>query len=171
MKKKLLIGAGVVLAIFVIFLIAICGAAGSNKVVTKEELETKITNITCEVPDEENINYDLATITNDISFDNNIQNKQYSKIIVNKENGFKSLGVAFIAKSNEDFTLNISLNKNGNSLKSTTVSFEDGQMVNVNLLLDTACEIATTDEFTITFEQTANCSFAFDTLIFFFDEV
>lgn len=171
MKKKLIIAAGVVLAVFVIFLIAICGAAGSNKVVTKEELKTMVTDITCEVKGEDNITYDLETITNDISFDSKIQNKQYTKITINKENGFKSLGVAFIAKANEDFALNISLNKNGTSLKTTTANFEDGQMVNVNLTLDKAVEISSSDVFTITFEQTTNCNFAFDTLVFFFDEV
>ena len=110
-------------------------------------------------------------MTNDISFDSEIQNKQYTKITINKEKGFNSLGLAFIAKSNEEFTLNISLEKNGTSLTTTSVEFKDGQMKNVNLLLNEAVEILPSDEFTISFTQSGECAFTFDTLLFFFDEV
>lgn len=171
MKKKLLIGAGILLTVFLVFLIALCGGATSNKVVTEEELKTIVTNVSCEVKNEENIDYELSTLTNDISFDSEIKNKQYTKIIVNKESGFKSLGAAFIARADEDFDLNISLNKNGTALTTTTINFDGDSMQNVNLLLDESVDISVTDEFTITFEQTADCSFQFDTIIFFFDEV
>ena len=114
MKKKIIIGAGILLAVFVLFLILLGGSSSTNKIVTKEELDVTLTNITCEVKDEENINYDISTMTNDISFDSEIQNKQYTKITINKEKGFQSLGLAFIAKSNEEFTLNISLEKKWN---------------------------------------------------------
>ena len=110
-------------------------------------------------------------MTNDISFDSEIQSKQYTKITINKEKGFNTLGLAFIAKSNEEFTLNISLEKNGTSLTSTAVEFKDGEMRNVNLLLDEAVEILPSDEFTISFTQSGECAFTFDTLLFFFDEV
>lgn len=171
MKKKLIIGAGIVLAVFVLFLILLGGASSSNKIVTEEELDITLTNITCEVKDEENINYEISTLTNDISFDSVLQNKQYTKITINKEKGFQSLGLAFIVKSNEEFTLNISLEKNGTSLTSTAVEFKDGAMKNVNLLLNEAVEILESDEFTISFTQSTECSFTFDTLLFFFDEV
>lgn len=171
MKKKIIIAAGVVLAVFVIFLIMLGGSSGTNKTVTEEELDTTISTITCEVKDEENITYDLSTFTNDISFDSSIQSKQYTKLTVNKEKGFNTLGLAFIVKSNEDFSLNISLNKNGTTLTTTSVEFKDGQMKNVNLLLSEAVEISQSDEFTISFNQSGECSFAFDTMIFFFDEV
>lgn len=171
MKKKLIIGAGIVLAVFVLFLILLGGGSSTNKIVTEEELDITLTNITCEVKDEENINYEISTLTNDISFDSVLQNKQYTKITINKEKSFQSLGLAFIVKSNEEFTLNISLEKNGTSLTSTSVEFKDGAMKNVNLLLSEAVEILESDEFTISFTQSAECSFTFDTLLFFFDEV
>lgn len=171
MKKKFIIIAGIVFAIFLVFLIAICGSAGGNKTITKEELDTTISNISCKVKNGDDITYDMSVISNDISFDSSVQNKQYEKITVNKLKDFKSLGLAFIAKSNEDFTLNISLNKNEETLKTTSVVFKDGKMQSVNLLLEQPIEIKTTDEFTITFSQEDNCSFMFDTLLFFFDEV
>lgn len=170
MKKKLLIGAGIVLTIFIVFLIAICGSAGSNNVPTEEELKKVITDVTCEVKDSENINYELSTLSNDISFDSELENQQYTKIIVNKEQDFKSLGVAFIVKSNEEMTLNISLNKNETSLKTISLTLKDGVMESANLLLEEEVAISTTDEFTITFEQTTDCSFTFDTMIFFFGQ-
>lgn len=171
MKKKLIIGAGIVLSVFILFLIMLGGSSTTNKVVTKEELDVTLTTITCEVKDEENINYDIPTVTNDISFDSVIQNKQYTKLTINKEKGFNSLGLAFIVKSNEEFTLNVSLEKNGTSLTTTSVEFKDGQMRNVNLLLNEAVEILPSDEFTISFTQSGESAFTFDTLLFFFDEV
>ena len=79
MKRKIIIGAGIVLAVFVIFLIILCGSAATNKVVTKENLITKVSGITCEVKDEENLTYELDTFTNDISFDSNIKTKNYNE--------------------------------------------------------------------------------------------
>ena len=171
MKKKLIIGAGIVLAVFILFLIMLGGSSSTNKIVTKEELDVTLTTITCEVKDEENIDYNISTITNDISFDSEIQNKQYTKFTINKEKGFNTLGLAFIVKSNEEFTLNVSLEKNGTALTTTSVEFKDGQMRNVNLLLNDAVEILPSDEFTISFSQSTECAFTFDTILFFFDEV
>ncbi len=171
MKKKIIIGAGILLTIFVVFLIAICGSASGNKIVTKEELKTKITNIECHIDDEENITYSLDELTNDISFDSNIKSKNYTKLVINKENSFKTFGVSFAMKSDENFTLNISLNKNGISLVKTAVTFEENQTEYVNLILDESVEMNTTDEFTITFSQENDCTFMFDTFLFFFEEV
>lgn len=171
MKKKIIIGAGILLTIFVVFLIAICGSASGNKIVTKEEMETKITNIECHIDNEENITYSLDELTNDISFDSNIKSKNYTKLVINKENSFKTFGVSFAMKSDENFTLNISLNKNGISLVKTEATFEESQIEYINLILDESVEMNTTDEFTITFSQENDCEFAFDTFLFFFDEV
>lgn len=171
MKKKIIIGAGILLTIFVAFLVAICGGASGNKIVTKEELKTKITNIECHIDDEENIIYSLDELTNDISFDSNIKSKNYTELIVNKENGFNTFGVSFAMKSDENFTLNISLNKNGISLVKTEVIFEEGQIEYVNLTLEECVKINTTDKFTILFSQENDCEFMFDTFLFFFDEV
>lgn len=170
MKKKMIIIAGVILAIFLVFLILLGGSAGTNKTVTKEEIETNFTNVVCEVfGEEETITYDISTLTNDISFDSILKNKQYTKIKLNNSKDIKSLGIAFIVKSNEDINLNVSLNLNDISLKTTSVELKDGKMKSVNLLLTDAVEITTTDEFTITFEQTENSDFSFDTILFFFD--
>jgi len=171
MKKKLLIGAGIVLAVFILFLIIICGGSGTDKVVTQEELEVTISTVTCDVKDEDSIEYDLALLTNDITFDGDIQEKNYTKLTVNQEKEFASLGVAFMVKSNYDVTLNVALNKNGVELKTTSVTIESGSTGSVNLILDEAVVISATDEFTITFSQTDEYTFAFDTMIFFFDEV
>lgn len=171
MNKKFILIAGILFSVFLIFLIAIGGGTTSNKVVTEEQLNTLVTSVTCEIKDEESVNYELSTLTNDVSFDNTLQNKQYTKITINKENKFNTLGVAFIVKSNEDCSLKISLNKNEEILKTTTINLESGQMGNVNLLLEEYVEILTTDNFTITFEQSPECKFQFDTIIFFFDEV
>ena len=171
MKKKIIIGAGILLAIFVLFLILLGGASSNNKIVTQEELATIVSNVTCEVQDEENINYDLGTLTNDIVFDSDLQIKQYNKIIINQEKEFKSLGTTFLIKSEESITLEISLNKNGISISSTTITTEGGLTESVNLSLEEAVDFLATDEFSITFTQTTNNPFVFDTLILFFDEV
>ena len=46
MKKKLIIGAGIVLSVFILFLIMLGGSSTTNKVVTKEELDVTLTTIT-----------------------------------------------------------------------------------------------------------------------------
>lgn len=171
MNKKLLIGAGIVLAVFILFLILLCGGGGTDKVVTQEELDVTISTVTCDVKDDDSIDYDLALLTNDITFDGDIQEKNYTKITVNQEKDFASLGVAFMVKSNYDMTLNVALNKNGVELKTTSVTIESGSTGSVNLILDEAVGISKTDDFTITFSQADDYSFAFDTMIFFFDEV
>jgi len=170
MKTKILIGAGILLTVFIFFLLALGGSSGSDNIVTEEELKTIISSVQCEVKNEEPITYDVALLTNDISFDNEIENQQYTKITLNKAQNFKSLGVAFIVKSNEDLTLKISLNKNDEVLESTTLNLKSGALGNAKLVLDSAVEISQTDNFTITFEQDSEIDFAFDTMLFFFDK-
>ena len=171
MNKKLLIGAGIVLAVFILFLILLCGGSGTDKVVTQEELEVTFSTLTCEVKDDDDIEYNVGLFTNDITFDGDIQERNYTQVKVNQEKEIASLGVAFMVKSNYDVTLNISLEKNGVELKSTSVTIESGNTGSVNLILDEAVGISKTDDFTITFSQADDYSFAFDTMIFFFDEV
>ena len=91
MKKKLLIGAGIVLAVFILFLIIICGGSGTDKVVTQEELEVTISTVTCDVKDDDSIDYDLALLTNDMTFESDIQDKNYTKLTINQEKDFASL--------------------------------------------------------------------------------
>ena len=91
MKKKLLIGAGIVLAVFILFLIIICGGSGTDKVVTQEELEVTISTVTCDVKDDDSIEYDLALLTNDMTFESDIQDKNYTKLTINQEKDFASL--------------------------------------------------------------------------------
>ena len=59
MKGKILFGAGILLTVFIIFLIAICGGSTADKIVTQEELKNTVTTITCEVNDV-NCNEDFA---------------------------------------------------------------------------------------------------------------
>lgn len=170
MKKKMIIIAGIVLAIFLVFLILLGGSAGANKTVTKEEIDTNFTSVECEVyGQEDTLSYDISLLTNDISFDSVIRSKPYTKIKLNNTKDINSLGVAFVVKSNEDFNLSISLNKNDTCLKTTSVELKDGRMASVNLLISEAVEIKSTDEFTITFEQSDNIDFTFDTILFFLD--
>jgi len=171
MKNKLLIGAGILLTVFIIFLVVICGASGGDKIPTEETLKTTFSNVTCEVKNGSNINYDLSLLTNNIEFDNQIQTKNYTKVKLNQTTNFKSLGVAFILKSDSEISLNISLMKNDEILKTTTSNLSTNVMSNVDLLLDNSVEISASDNFYISFEQTTTDPFVFDTIITFIDEV
>lgn len=171
MKNKLLIGAGILLTVFIIFLVVICGASGGDKIPTEETLKTTFSNVTCEVKNGSNINYDLALLTNNVEFDNQIQTKNYTKVKLNQTTNFKSLGVAFILKSDSEISLNISLMKNDEILKNTTANLSSNVMSNVDLLLDNSIEISANDNFYISFEQTTTDPFVFDTIITFIDEV
>lgn len=171
MSKKMLIGAGIVLAVFVLFLILLGGGSGTDKIVTKEELDVTFTTLTCEVKDENSVDYNVSLFTNDITFDGDIQQKNYTQVKINQEKEIASLGVAFMVKSNYDVTLYISLEKNGVELKTTSVTIEGGNTGSVNLILDEAVAISATDDFSIKFSQTTEYSFAFDNVIFFLDEV
>ena len=171
MKKKLLIGAGVLLTVFIIFLIAICGASGGDKIPTQETLSSTFTNVTCEVKNGNDIDYDLALLTNNVQFDTGLQNKNYTKVKLNQTTNFNSLGVAFVLSSDTDTTLSVSLMKNDEVLKTTTMDLLSGLTSNVDLVLETSVEISSTDEFYIAFDQDTTNPFIFDTIITFIDEV
>lgn len=84
MRNKILIGAGILLTVFIVFLIIICGASGGDKTVTQDELTQTIESVVCDVQDENSINYDISLLTNDTEFDNEILEKTYSKININQ---------------------------------------------------------------------------------------
>lgn len=171
MKNKIIIGAGILLTVFIIFLIAICGGSGADKIVTQEELKATITNISCQVDDEETINYELSYLSNNVEFDEEIKARNYKKIVVNQQNEIEFLGVAFMIKSTDDTTLNFSLTKNGEVVTTSEVNLETDTKASVELLLEESMNISTTDELAIVISQTKDVSFVFDTMIFFFDEV
>ena len=172
MKNKILIGAGILLTVFIIFLIAICGGSSTDKIVTEEELKVTIENVTCQVNEEEDdITYQLGYLSNDIQFDNELQTKSYNKIIVNQKVDINFLGTAFMVKPTENATLTFTLTKNGEGLKSTTLTLESDEVGNVDLLLENAVNFSASDELAIVISQADNISFVFDTMIFFFDEV
>ena len=172
MKNKILIGAGVLLTVFVIFLIALCGGSTTDKIVTQEELKNTISTVTCEVNEEEdNVTYELAYLSNNVQFDSELYSKPYNKIVVNKMVDINFLGTAFEVKTNDAATLNFTLTKNGESLKTITLELENGQVGSVDLLLENAVNFSASDELAIVISQTDNISFVFDTMIFFFDEV
>ena len=171
MKNKLLIGAGILLTVFIIFLIVISGASGGDKIPTEETLKTIFSNVTCEVKNGSNIDYDLSLLTNNVEFDSQIQTRNYTKVKLNQTTNLKSFGVAFILKSDYEISLNISLVKNDEVLKTTTANLSTNVMSNIDLLLENSAQIIATDEFCILFEQTTTDPFVFDTLITFIDEV
>ncbi|MFA6706052.1 MAG: hypothetical protein WCS10_07665 [Bacteroidales bacterium] len=171
MKNKLLIGAGILLTVFIIFLLVISGASGGDKIPTEETLKTIFSNVTCEVKNCSNIDYDLSLLTNNVEFDSQIQTKNYTKVKLNQVANFKSFGVVFILKSDYEISLNISLMKNDEVLKTTTANLSTNVMSNIDLLLENSALISATDDFYILFEQTTTDPFVFDTLITFIDEV
>lgn len=171
MKNKLLIGAGILLTVFIIFLVVISGASGADKIPTEETLKTTFSNVTCEVKNGSNIDYDLSLLTNNVEFDSQIQTKNYTKVKLNQNTVFRSFGVALILKSDNEISLNISLMKNDEVLKITTVNLSTNVMSNIDLLLENSVFISATDDFYISFEQITTDPFVFDTLITFIDEV
>ena len=171
MKNKILIGAGILLTVFIVFLIGICGASGGDKIPTEETINSTFSTVTCEVKDEENVNYDISLLTNDIQFDSAIQKKNYTKVNLNHNTNFATYGVAFLIKSNSEISLNVALMKNDETLKTTTVTIKNGNTVNVDLVLENSVAISSTDNFYISFNNSTNNQFVFDTIITFIDEV
>ncbi len=172
MNKKVLIIGGVIIAVLVVVLIVIFGGASTtSNMVTEEELEHTISSITCEIDNEQDIEYKTSIFVNDIQFDNEIQNKVYKKIKLNHSKEINSLGVAFIVKPEQDTTFTIELVKNEQVLTTKTLTLKSGQVGNVGLVLKEAVNILPTDEYAIKFSQSENTSFVFDTTLFFFDEV
>lgn len=171
MKNKIIIGAGILLTVFIFFLIAISGASGGDKIVTEEELKATMTNISCQIDDEETINYELSYLTNNIEFDEEIKARNYKKIVINNQTDINFLGVAFMVKTTDDTTLNFTLTKNGETITTDSISLEYDVKGSCELLLQEAVNCSATDELAIVISQEKDVSFVFDTMIFFFDEV
>lgn len=171
MNKKILIGAGILLTVFIVFLIVICGASGGNKTLSQDELKEVTPTVVCETKDGNKISYDITLLTNSTEFDAEILSRNYSKITINKNSNFKTYGLTFRLKTEGDSTLNISLMKNDELLSSKEVKAEEGIIESVNLILENCVEIATTDSFSIVITNSADTNFVFDTLIFYFEEV
>lgn len=171
MKNKILIGAGILLAVFIVFLVAICGASTGTGTLDEEELKENISCITCENDSGTDIDYDISILTNDVQFDDEILTRCYTKFITHNDADFATLGVAFVIKSNSDTTFTFNLMKNDEVLKTCTLSASSDTIEIVDLTLSESAEILTTDEFYITVSQDEISTYLFDTMIFYFDEV
>ncbi len=170
MKKKIiLIGAGVLAALFLLIIIIVGGSAGTKNVPKQETLEVNFSGVVCEVNGEENISYDISTLTNNIQFDSTLKLKNYCKIKIQNTKDFKSLGIAFIMQANSQTEITFTLKKNDETLKTCSVEIDVNETKNVDLVLDSSVDILTTDEFYIEVNGSAN--FVFDTILFFVDEV
>lgn len=171
MRNKLLIGAGILLTIFIVFLVIICGASsGGNNTLLEDDLKQIVYGVSCDVKDEESIDYDMSILLDETQFNDNIQNKNYTKIKFNQSQNFDSLGIAFMVKANENCSLNFSLMKGDEVLKTTNVSLENGVVQDVNLTLENAVSVSANDEFYISINQTGESPFVFDTMLFFLSE-
>ncbi len=170
-KTKILIGAGIVLAIFIIFLFILAGSSGSNKVPDEKQLKQNITGITCETETQGNFDYDLSTITNETEFDTKISSRKYTRIVINQTKDLKTLGVGFTVRSDESAFITFTLMKNDEVLKSDTLSLASRQVGTVNLSLENAVEISASDEFYIDVTLSEDTTFVVDTFLFFMDEV
>ena len=170
-KTKILIGVGIVLAIFIIFLFILAGSSGGNNIPNEEKLQTTISGITCQYDDDKEVTYDISTITNDIHFDNSLATRNYKKIVINTEEDFKSLGVGFIIKCNSEANFNIKLMKNSEVVTTNSVVLKAGEYKTVDLHLENSIDVLNSDEFYITIEQNTSFPFAFVTFIFFMSEV
>ena len=81
MRNKILIGAGILLTVFIVFLIIICGASsGGNNTLPEEELKEVVMSVTCDVKDEESLTYDISILVDETQFNDEIQTKNYTKI-------------------------------------------------------------------------------------------
>jgi len=168
-RKIILICAGVIFALFIIFLIVIGGSSGTQNIPKQETLTTNFSGVVCEVEGEEDLTYGISTLTNEIQFDSTIKSKPYTKIKINHSVNFNSLGVAFMLKTSENANLNLSLKKNDETIKTFTLSAEAGQVNNIDLVLENSIEIKTTDELSIVIDSPTE--FVFDTMLFFVNEV
>ncbi len=171
MRTKILIGAGIVLAIFIIFLIAICGGSAGNNVMPEEKLVAHISGVTCEYEGGDDLTYDISTITNDKNFDSSIAARSYSKITINNTESFKSLGICFLVKSDYETNLTFTLMKNDETLKSHFFTLKANETKSVELPLESSVDVSIEDKFYITVTQDNNLPFSFDTFLFLFDEV
>ena len=167
-RKGLLIGAGILLTIFIIFLILIGGANTTKNIPTQETLTQVVSGVTCKIEGEDDVNYDIELLTNNIQFDSNIQQKKYNKIIINHSQDFASLGVAFMVKPSANTTLNCELYKNDELIKNYSTTVLANEVANVDLVLEEAVELSSTDEYSVKITSTSD--FVFDTLLFFLQE-
>lgn len=159
------------MTIFIVFLVIICGASsGGNNTLPEDDLKQIIYDVSCDVKDEESIDYDMSILLDETQFNDNIQNKNYTKIKFNQSQNFDSLGIAFMVKANENCSLNFSLMKGDEVLKTTNVSLENGVVQDVNLTLKNAVSVSANDEFYISINQTVENPFVFDTMLFFLSE-
>lgn len=168
-NKKLLIGAGILLTIFIVFLIFLGGGSTPTKVPDEETLTQTITSVTCEIKEEENLDYEIDLLSNNVQFDSKLQMKNYTKINVNRSKNINALGVAFIVKSESDTGLNFTLMKNDEVLKTCSVTTKSGEVANVDLVLEEAVNISTSDSYSIVVSQASDTNFVFDTVLFFID--
>ena len=168
-NKKLLIGAGILLTIFIVFLIFLGGGSTPTNVPDEETLTQTITSVTCEIKEEENHDYEIDLLSNNVQFDSKLQMKNYTKINVNRSKNINALGVAFIVKSESDTGLNFTLMKNDEVLKTCSVTAKSGEVANVDLVLEESVNISTSDSYSIVVSQASDTNFVFDTVLFFID--
>ena len=170
-KTKILIGAGVVLTIFIVFLLILCGSAGANKQISQEDLKTNISGITCQYDGGDDLTFDISTITNDTHFDNSLVKRDYKKIKINTTKDFKTFGIGFMVKPTFETNFTFTLYKNSEVLSTDIFELAADTVKTVDLHLEESVDITTADEFYISIQQENNYPFAFDTFLFFFDEV
>lgn len=176
MRNKILIGVGIAIALFVVLLLIICGGSTSGGTVTKEQYETFISGVNAKVEGEEDRFIELSKLTDDTQFNGEIANKPYSSLEIKNSQGYKSLGYVFLIKAEKDCTLKFTLYKNEEVLKMSTLMFTEDTETDVNLLLETSVDVATTDNVYIKIEETGlsegaeKTRFVFDSLLSFFDD-
>ena len=171
MKNKILIGAGILLTVLILGLIIICGASTPSGTPTKETYEVRVDSVQVEIEGEGARNIPLSILTDNIQFNAEIENKEYTDIkIINKQN-YKSKGIVFLAKA-ESNSIKFSLYKNDELLQSVEVSFKEGEATDVTLLLESSANINKDDNFHIKVERNEDdeTRFVFDSLLSFFDE-
>ena len=172
MKNKILIGAGILLTVLILGLIIICGASTPSGTPTKETYEVRVDSVQVEIEGEGARNIPLSILTDNIQFNAEIENKEYTDIkIINKQN-YKSKGIVFLAKAESDSNIKFSLYKNNELLQSAEVSFKEGEPADVALLLESSVCVNKDDNFHIKVERNEGdeTRFVFDSLLSFFDE-
>ena len=86
-KNKILIGAGILLTVLILGLIIICGASTPSGTPTKETYEVRVDSVQVEIEGEGARNIPLSILTDNIQFNAEIENKEYTDIkIINKQN-------------------------------------------------------------------------------------
>ena len=78
MKNKILIGAGILLTVLILGLIIICGASTPSGTPTKETYEVRVDSVQVEIEGEGARNIPLSILTDNIQFNAEIENKEYT---------------------------------------------------------------------------------------------